>query len=459
MEPLWSGNYSADYYFVYFLKTLGTVPGMLGVMGFLLLLILFAVSSKTKWFAVGLLVYVSGLAFFISPWFRTTLLPPFEILRANNRTLSGALLLALLIPTFMSHRGWRQRLVSAGTIAIFAFELIYCGRMLVGGLYVRAVVGAVLFGLTFLTFGVGMSQWLQNVGNAHSLVRAIAMAGVLFAAVTSIQLAAKPSSIIWQNRLISTTDGATHTAEHIATFLPAVLFLVASRDERKLMRVFWGGVAGLLVIFLVWTGTRTGLLMGVVGVGLLFRFRLGKSLGTALMVGAFALLVWTIWNQSTVGAERLVWTADTRSITWGIALRAFLNNPVYGVVSEGALVTESSYLTVAAKMGLLGLVPLALAMALICRSLYQLQRIRRHLGEDMMLADLVTAGLVSLAVGGIFEGFLIGVLDPEVFAVYIYLALLTFILDRMNRAVSAGELQPQWVEPALEYAEAEPSYS
>lgn len=459
MEPLWSGNYSADYYFVYFLKTLGTVPGMLGVMGFLLLLILFAISSKTKWFAVGLLVYVSGLAFFISPWFRTILLPPFEILRANNRTLSGALLLALLIPTFMSHRGWRQRLVSAGTIAIFAFELIYCGRMLVGGLYVRAVVGAILFGLTFLTFGVGMSQWLQNVGNAHSLVRAIALAGVLFAAVTSIQLAAKPSSIIWQNRLISTTDGATHTAEHIATFLPAVLFLVASRDERKLLRVFWGGVAGLLVVFLVWTGTRTGLLMGAVGVGLLFRLRLGRGLLTALMVGAFALLVFSIWGQSTVGAERLLSTYDTRSVTWGIAVKYFLNNPVYGVVGEGALVTESSYLTVAAKMGLLGLVPLALAMALICRALYQLQRIRRHLGEDMMLADLVTAGLVSLAVGGIFEGFLIGVLDPEVFAVYIYLALLTFILDRMNRAVSAGELQPQWVEPALEYAEAEPSYS
>ena len=459
MEPLWSGNYSADYYFVYFLKTLATVPGMLGVMGFLLLLILFAVSSKTKWFAVGLLVYVSGLAFFISPWFRTTLLPPFEVLRANNRTLSGALLLALLVPTFMSQRGWRRRLVTAGTVGVFVFELIYCGRMMVGGLYIRAVLGAILFGLTFLTFGIGMSQWLQRVTDAHSLVRAIALAGSLFAAVTAIQLAAKPSSIIWQNRLVSTTDGATHTAEHIATFLPAVLFLVASRDERKLMRVFWGGIAGLLVVFLVWTGTRTGLLMGVVGVGLLFRLRLGKGLVTALMVGAFALLVWAIWGQSTVGADRLLSTADTRSLTWGIAVKHFLNNPVYGVVEEGALVTESSYLTVAAKMGLLGLLPLALTMALIARSLYQLQRIRRYLGEDMMLADLVTAGLVSLAVGGIFEGFLIGVLDPEVFAVYIYLALLAFILDRMHTAVLAGELPPESAEPVHEYAVAEPSYS
>lgn len=461
MQPFDSGNYAADYYVRHFLQSLTTLSGMIGVVGFLMLLILLVAFGKSRWFTLSLLLYICSLGYFISPWYQTKLLPVFEVLRNNSRSISGALLVALLIPTFMSNKGWRQRLFLAGTVGVFAFELLYCGRLLLGGLYVRAIVGAVMFGLTFLTFGVGLPQWLHDVRDAHSAVRAVAVAGGMFAVVTAIQLLINPSSVIWQNRLISTTDGATHTAEDIATFLPAVLFLVGSRDERRFMRIAWGALAGLLVILLVWTGTRTGLLMGVVGVGLLFRFRIGKVLGTALVVGSFALLVWAIWGQSTAGIDRLVWTGNTRSVTWNIAIQDFLTNPVYGVVDQKALITESSYLTVAAKMGMLGLLPLAFTMALIGRSLWQLQKIRRHLGEDMMLADLVTAGLVSLAIGGIFEGFLVAVLDPEVFTVYIYLAILAFILDRMHQAMATGELSAQSIEtePAFEYAGAEPSYS
>jgi hypothetical protein len=58
--------------------------------------------------------------------------------------------------------------------------------------------------------------------------------------------------------------------------------------------------------------------------------------------------------------------------------------------------------------------------------------VRRYLGEHVMLADLVTAGLVSLFIGATFEGFLLASLTMPIFVIYMYLALATFLIDAVH---------------------------
>ena len=103
-------------------------------------------------------------------------------------------------------------------------------------------------------------------------------------------------------------------------------------------------------------------------------------------------------------------------------------------------------------MGLFALIPMAAFMGATAWSLIKLQRIRRRLGEHEIMADLITSGLLSLAVGAIFEGYLLGTMTIQVFAVFIYMALMRFILDLVQ---ASDAMQGFAVEPVGEAAEYE----
>jgi hypothetical protein len=184
-----------------------------------------------------------------------------------------------------------------------------------------------------------------------------------------------------------------------------------------------------MVIFLVWTGSRTGIIATLVGVLLFFRAKLGRFLGVGILVGIFVLLSMQIYTESTAGFTDLFARGDTRSHVWGLLIQGFLDNPMWGSMTEQFGAAESSYLSVAGSLGLYGVIPLATFMAITARQLYKLERARKYLGDEIMLANLVTAGIISLAVGAIFEGYLLGLLAFPVFVLYIYLALLRFLLD------------------------------
>ena len=80
-------------------------------------------------------------------------------------------------------------------------------------------------------------------------------------------------------------------------------------------------------------------------------------------------------------------------------------------------------------MGLFGLVPLGAMVVMAVLGLWRLQRKRHLLGDHTMLADVVTASLVAYAVGAMFEGYLLGTMTYQVFGIYIYFAVMRFLLD------------------------------
>ena len=86
-----------------------------------------------------------------------------------------------------------------------------------------------------------------------------------------------------------------------------------------------------------------------------------------------------------------------------------------GTNAAEARMSENSYLLIAARSGIIGMIPFLGAMVSIIMGVVKLQRVRRYLSDDIFLPDLVTAGIVSLALGGMFEGYLFGTYNFPVF--------------------------------------------
>jgi hypothetical protein len=107
----------------------------------------------------------------------------------------------------------------------------------------------------------------------------------------------------------------------------------------------------------------------------------------------------------------------------------FEDHPLIGIVYDQPGIRESSYLSVAARLGVVGLAPLGLMVYLGFRGIRTLRRVRPLLGEHVMLADVVAAGVMSLAVGAVSEGFMLGTLTLQVYMIYLYLSLMTFLID------------------------------
>jgi hypothetical protein len=115
---------------------------------------------------------------------------------------------------------------------------------------------------------------------------------------------------------------------------------------------------------------------------------------------------------------------------WMNMLGEFFAHPLAGVIEgRDIAVSENSYLAVASRVGLLGLVPMMIALVLIGLALFRLQRLRRYLGNDALAADVVTAGIVSLLVGSVFDGYLVGTISFQLFYFQVALAIATFLLD------------------------------
>lgn len=459
MDTYNGGIPSTEEFLRLFVHTLASAPGLLAILGFLLLTFAAASSKKARWVAFAGVVYLGTFGFTWTPWFKHILIPPLQIIEQQSRNLTVALMLVVCVGAFFSPRGNRQKLLIAATVAVLLFELLYCGRLMFGGWFTKGVFGVLLYFLIFGTFAIGLPLLLQDLGDVHTAIRCLAVAGLLFCLGTSVQLLLDRNGIVSNGRLASTPGTATQTAEAIAVVLPAVVFLLLSKSEPRLLRAVWLATAGALVIFLVYTGTRNGVLMAFVAMTLLFRFRLGKLVLAVALVGIVGAVVWHFFgsDDARVSASRLLMVTDTRSEGWKNTWAGFVANPAFGSLNSHGLLTENSYITVAGYMGLFGLIPLAIVMTMVGWAVFKLNGLRKLLGEDAMLADLVIAGIVSVAIGAVFEGYLLGMLNLEIYAVYIYLAILTFIFDKMRQVMQAGQLEEQY-DPAYTQENAQPVY-
>jgi hypothetical protein len=415
----------------FFYENLTSRDGIIGVIIILMLIVGHFAFKDLKWWIMPLILWCATLSFQvdIGETRAVILAPPLEQLQLNARPLCLALIFTLLVPTFLASRGWRRHLLGAGVLAFFFFEIVLGARIAMSDASMRGQLSLVVYGLLFVTFAWGLARWLQGWVDARKAVRVVVIAGAIFVLGTAYQLLMARTSIVRQNRLYGTAGNPQHAGMVLAMTLPPLCYLIIRKGQRYVWRLSLGALGGVASLMLLWTGSRTGILVALTGLLLFFRTRIGRLLGVAMIASIFVLAAMQIYTESTAPFSEMFLRGDTRSHVWSAMLEQFWNNPAMGAMGESFGVGENSYLAIACSMGLTGLIPIAIAYFFVGRQLWRLQRVRKQFGEHLLLADLVTASLVSFAVGAMFEGYLLGTITFPVLNLYINLILLRFLLD------------------------------
>jgi hypothetical protein len=415
-----------------------------GVLYLSLALVLAAVTlgvRSLRWFLTAMLLYIC--TFGVSTFTGRTLATPLQQIRLYGRGSCAFLLFLLLIPTLRSHRGWRMHVLPASLVLYYVFQLAMSGRFLYGGDFVRGYFGVLSFSLAFATLAYGVSRWLQGPGEADAAVKAIAGGAMLFCLGCLYQYFINPGEVVWGGRFQGTTGNANHAAVVLGVGIPPGLYIFIrsrarhllagerSQSDPWLIRFTSALLTSLLVVMLVWTGSRSGAIVALFGIILLFRFRLGKLAMVLMICGVAVFTLIKLLDEVGISsiATRLLELKDTRSENWKTMFGTFIDSPFIGKEASESVGSENSFLLVAARTGLVGLIPFTCAIGLIIYGLVRLQRVRRYLGDQQLLADLVTAGILSILLGAMFEGYLFATYSFPLFALFIYVGLMVYLRD------------------------------
>ncbi|HEY1684503.1 MAG TPA: O-antigen ligase family protein [Tepidisphaeraceae bacterium] len=416
--------------FILALQFLASPMGLLAMAAFLLLAVLALLIPQFKWPLLSMMIVAS--TFSLDTLTSGRLVFPLEQMRLQGRPLTLGLMLLLLLALLRVPQGKRHKYVLPATVAFFIFELMASMRMVFGNLFARGASELIIFMFIFLTLGLALARAIRNWDDGVMLVRSLAGAGAIFAVINVMQFIARPSSVLRGGRFMGTTGNPQHAAEYCAALMLPVLYLLVRPGKTRLMRGALAGIFAVLLVMLLWTASRTGALMAATGIVLLFRHRVGRLLGAGILVGILVLIVLNFTSSessSQIEYSRLISTQDTRSYVWSGLLRQFAENPIMGILPNSEIeLGESSYLSVAARFGLIGLVPLLIAMWMTVPSLLKLQRVKRSF-PDPMLADFVLAAFGQIFIGAFCEGYLASILQVMIFIIYCCYTLAAFLLE------------------------------
>ena len=274
-------DFSLQVQFQNFLDVLTQPEGILGMSLLLLVVVGLVAVDKLKWLVLSFLIFVAVLAY--SGFGGLKLFSPINELRLYGRAIVMLLLGVLLIPTISSQKGWRTQIVNTGILLYFCFQLIASLRMLFGGDFFRGYFGTLSYALIFSVIGVGVSRWLQTMEHARAAVRCIVFAGIIFCVSSLIQYFIDRTAVAWSGRFFGVSGNANHAAVLLGVAIPPTIYEVITTRRRLLWRILIGAFVAIMIVLLVWTGSRTGFLSGVVGTAMLFRLRLGRMVLAPVM--------------------------------------------------------------------------------------------------------------------------------------------------------------------------------
>ncbi len=404
------------------------------VLLFLVVIIMIAsfISERVNWILLGGTLWITTFGYVVNKWFDVTLWSPLQFLRMNARQLSvvGLLLIFCLL---LIHLKWTR--LSSGILSWLFFQLCWAGDILISGDYEKGVLGGVI---VILFFGVVCVEYggCLTSEKAYPMIRTVLLTFVIcFLSGILVQFLVNRGAMTpGGGRFQGTSDNAQACGWTLSTCCLVLLFLWYSWDRKALvLKILLLSLGSLSFLFLLWTGSRTAWLMTIVAVSCFFRRRLGSLIfGFVPVLGLFVayLVLFSGSDAMSVVSARSL-TADTRSMVWLDLWNVFMKNPLIG--NRYVVGGESSYLTIAASMGIVGLSILGLAFFCGLKNLFYVWK-GYHLldSRDKAMYDYVLAGLVSMGVCAMLDGFLLALLTIYAVFPWIYLTLLNYLMRRVS---------------------------
>lgn len=358
-----------------------------------------------------------------------------------------------------------QRGVSASS---FTFQGV---MVLIMGLYAGVVqfvhktpieaIQTVLFCLaTVPCMIVAVPQLCRDSEGCLKIVRTIMWVSVIWTFCCSVQFILDPRKLLnLQGRFWGMLANAQQAAVLVGPFAVASLWLLLN-DPKKRNKMLWIALIAINMLFLAWTGSRTGAIMFIIGATFVLYVRIGQAV---LLLPVAALMLWGLFNLAIQlkiyeNLERLVSTENTRSVVWSNMWNTALENPLLGVGFDDAGGSENSYLLGFASYGF---VYFLFTIALLLGSMFVCARVlmgRKFVSAvDRGIIDLYIAMNAMYFAGSFFEGYMLGRSSSSQVLLVLIAGMLPYISERITegRFEYAHRADEDLIdhELALEYGE------
>lgn len=338
-------------------------------------------------------------------------------------------LFALLLGTFLiivySNRQFRKAFRPSNTAwLLLLFQLHFSALMILNEIP-NGLPSIPIFLLSFVVMTF-LAEQLRDYRHRQYFIESVVLSGALFTFACVYQWLRAPQNSIWAGRFIGITDNSQHTAQFLALFIIPTVFLQFSNTKSAFQRNAIWGLLAVEVGLLFFTGSRTGLLMTLLPLAIMFRRR-SRYIGFAAIglgvVAAFAVL---ITPESQEATQRLVSTKDTRSELFISLWQQFLDNPMFGKMNvitymgvPRVQIRENTYLMVASMMGMVGITIFGSYLFVLGSSMRRLLVLPVR-SNTPQFHDFLLASLVSILAGAFFEGYLLAIVGPCYLLLYLY---------------------------------------
>ena len=400
-------------------------------------------SKRGPLLAVSIVFFTLCFGYLDSNFFDNTLIGPLQALRDSSRPLTVIFLFSLCLSAPRTDRGWRMSFVLFATLAFYVFQSMYLLRLLLAGESVRSILGILTDGLLFVGIVYGLGRRIQSQLDVDSILRALSIASALFLACNIMQLGFGYGQAIGQGRFMGVSGNP-----QLAGFVCAVFVIVNcyshSRSSLKSWMSYYHAIQiGLLLMLIVWSGSRMSALSVAVGLIFFYRLRIGKILVFGIVSGIVLFIAVSLFPDSLTKVDRFTIGLDTRSAVWAARIDDFKSNPLFGTIGaqndQEVNASESSYLSTAALMGVTGLLLLALTVFSMVTSAIKCWIHRRCTNFSAESADIVIAGIAMILLASIFEGFFLGILSMAVVFLYLLLTIAAYLLDAASQPENEAE--------------------
>jgi len=322
------------------------------------------------------------------------------------------------------------------------------------GLMSIVFVLATTLPLLFVVLGT-LEEW----DDFYFVLRWLLISNIAWIALVGVQFVLNPSllTLCRNSRFFGLTGNPQHAAAYLGVAATISLWLYLNDPQRRL-RLVWLALLGLNGILLVWTGSRTGVGMFVVGAVLATYGRLGRTaLYLPLAVGML-LVMYSIMQAANVDMEsvsHLASTVDTRSGAWANMIDSGMRNPILGAGIEDAGDSENSYFYAFAAYGagMIGLILLLMATSAIVGIKLFFQRWSLH-PDHRTIIDLTIGFNAMFFAGAVFEGYLMARVAGPLLLMIVFSAIaLRLTAKAREEALAAGDAAYDGFEEYADEAE------
>lgn len=389
-----------------------------------------------------LIVFLMTMMQLNDRWFDNTLISPLQQIRDFAKFITVVLLGTMTLGAALGGRSARARLIGFPLVAFFLFQTLYMWRLGLQNDLVRGGLGWITTIMLMVSFAIGLGRRIEDDRGFDRFVSVFGYASLIYIAANLAQLGLGYRNVVAGFRLMGISGNAQLMAYICTLFLLTNIYLFGRYSLGSPMRWIYGISLGFLSFFIIWTGSRTGALCGIIGVLAYFRLRVGRfalisALGAAVLFAAASL-----FSESFLGISRFLEGGNTRRDVWLQAWSEFVSAPVFGTIgmrdNETVTTIESSYLATLSLLGLVGFAFLMTSVLSIVGILPRLGYLRWNRLISAEQGDLVIAGISVVLVGSVFEGFFLGILSFAVVWLYALFTMTSYLFERSSLEIDSA---------------------